>query len=104
MVAKLQRAGGKFGEIVLFPSGPTKEGPTPLKTLEHVSRRELELKKYFGGKRVQSCCDLKKNPFFEVLFAAPVGTLVRFAGPPGRHSRLNHRAVLNFYVENLGFR
>ena len=34
---------------------------------------------------VQSC-ELKKNPFFEILFAAHIGTLVGFAGPPGRHS------------------
>ena len=48
--------------------------------------------------------ELKKNPLFEILFAAFIGTLVRFAGPPGRHSRLNHHAVLNFYVEILGHR
>ena len=53
------------------------------------------------GRGVQSC-ELKKNLFFEILFAAPIGTLVRFAGPPGRQSRLNHHAVLNFYVEILG--
>ena len=46
----------------------------------------------------------RKNPLFEILFAAHIGTLVRFAGPPGQHSRLNHHAVLNFYVEILGDR
>ena len=49
-------------------------------------------------------CELKKKSFFEILFAAPIGTLARFAGPPGWHSRLNHHAVLNFYVEILGDR
>ena len=53
------------------------------------------------GRGVQSC-ELKKKLFFEILFAAPIGTLVRFAGPPGRHSRLNHHAVVSFYVEILG--
>ena len=34
--------------------------------------------------------------FFEILFAARIGKLVRFAESPGRHSRLNHRVVLDF--------
>ena len=55
------------------------------------------------GRGVQSC-ELKKKSFFEILFAAPVGTWVRFAGPPGRHSRLNHHAVLKFHVGILGTR
>ena len=53
------------------------------------------------GRGVQSC-ELKKHLFFEILFAAPTGTLARFAGPPGWQSRLNHHAVLDFYVEILG--
>ena len=40
---------------------------------------------FFVGRGVQSC-ELKKTTVFEIVFVAPVGKLVGFAGPPGRRS------------------
>ena len=42
----------------------------------------------------------EKKSFFEILFAARMGKLVRFAGPVSTRSA--DRAVLDFYVESFG--
>ena len=68
--------------------------------LKEQRRRHAEKCWWEAGCRAVSW---RENVFL-ITFAVRIGALDGFAGPPVRHAWLNHRAMLEFYVEFFGDR